>query len=237
MHAPRRTRRAGLVASLVGVAALGLTAATTLGLTSFTAQVGGTGTYQSGTLVLAKQVGSGAPCLSSSNAAGSITTNIDATCPGSDLGSVATGGPGTTATTTVTLTNEGSVAATSGLALTTGACTATGAPDAASPLVPLATGSDTTGFCGKVDVTIEDLTGTVSCLFPAGAGACPAPSNAGGTLATLAAKTTPLAASLAPGASEQLQITTMLDDGATTGATNADQGLVASMPMTYTLAQ
>ena len=237
MHAPRRTRRAGLIASLVGVAALGLTAATTLGLTSFTAQVGGTGTYQSGTLVLAKQIGSGTPCLSSSNTAGSISTNINTTCPGSDLGSVATGVPGTTATTNLTLTNEGSVAATGGLSLTTGACTASGAPDSSSALVPLATGTDTSGFCGKVDVTIEDTTGgTTSCLYPAGAGACPAPSNTN-TLATLAGKTTPLAASLAPGASETLVVTTMLDNGVTTGATNADQGLVASMPMTYTLAQ
>ncbi len=237
MHAPRRTRRAGLIASLVGVAALGLTAATTLGLTSFTAQVGGTGTYQSGTLVLAKQIGSGTPCLSSSNTAGSISTNINTTCPGSDLGSVATGAPGTTATTDLTLTNEGSVAATGGLSLTTGACTASGAPDSSSALVSAATGTDTRGFCGKVDVTIEDTTGgTTSCLYPAGAGKCPTPSNTY-TLATLAGKTKSLAASLAPGASETLVVTTMLDNGVTTGATNADQGLVASMPMTYTLAQ
>jgi hypothetical protein len=230
MSEHHRTRRAGLIAGLVGVAALGLTAATTLGATAFTAQVGGTGTYQSGTLLLSKTNSSGT-CLSSSNSAGSISTNINASCTGSDLNTSTANVIGTTSTSTVTLTNQGSVAASTGLSLTTGACTGVAAPYASSALDPLASGSDTSGFCGNVWVTVYSTTAS-KCLFPAGAGACPALSSSN-TLATLASSTTTLASSLAAGASVGLTISTELG----TGATNADQGLSASMPMTYTLNQ
>jgi len=227
----RRERRGhGLLAALVGVALLGLTAATTLGATSFTAQVAGTGSFQSGTLLLSKTNGSG-NCLSSSNSAGSITTNINAACPGSDLNSSTTNVIGTTVTSNLTLTNQGSVASAGGLALTTGACTAVAAPYGASALNPLSSGSDTSGFCGNVYVTIFNST-TGKCLVPAGAGACPAPSSSN-TLSTLASGTTTLASTLAAGGSVALTISTQLG----TGATNADQGLVASLPMTYTLSQ
>ena len=229
--------QSGIIATLVSVAALGATAAMTLGLTSFSAQVGGTGTVQSGTLLLSDTNGSGT-CLSSSNSAGSITTNINAACAGDDLSSGTTNEPGgAVVVATDTLTNQGSIASVGGLALAAGVCSAVAAPYGSSALNPLSSGSDTAGFCGKVLVTIENETGAVSCLFPAGAGACPAPSHANGTLATLASTNTTLVSSLAAGASEVIKFRTQLDDAGGTGATNADQGLVSSMSMTYTLSQ
>jgi hypothetical protein len=231
MESREGSRRTGLIAALLGVAVLGLTAATTLGVTTFSAQVGGTGTFQSGTLLLSKTNGAGT-CLSSSNSAGSITTNINAACAGSDLGVGTTNVPQVNQTSTVTLTNQGSINSASGLTLTAGACAAVGAPYGASVLNPLSSGSDTAGFCGKVDVTIYSTT-AAKCLYPAAAGACPAPSSAN-TLVTLAAASPfTLATSLASGASVGLTVTTQLD----ASATNADQGLAANATMTYILGQ
>jgi hypothetical protein len=183
MESKERARKSGLIAGLVAVAVLGLTAAVTLGVTTFSAQVGGTGSFQTGTLLLSKTNASGT-CLSSSNAAGSITTNINSACPGSDLGAGTTNVPQVNQTSTVTLTNQGSINSASGLTLTAGACSAVAAPYGASVLNPLSSGSDTAGFCGKVDITIYNTTAG-KCLYPASAGACPAPSSAN-TLVTLA---------------------------------------------------
>ncbi len=231
MESKERARKSGLIAGLVAVAVLGLTAAVTLGVTTFSAQVGGTGSFQTGTLLLSKTNASGT-CLSSSNAAGSITTNINSACPGSDLGAGTTNVPQVNQTSTVTLTNQGSINSASGLTLTAGACSAVAAPYGASVLNPLSSGSDTAGFCGKVDITIYNTTAG-KCLYPASAGACPAPSSAN-TLVTLAsASPFTLATSLASGANIGLTITTMLDGS----ATNADQGLAANTTLTYTLGQ
>ena len=231
MDSDRRTRKGGVIAALIGVAVLGLTASITLGVTTFSAQVGGTGTFQTGTLLLSKTNAAGT-CLSSSNSAGSITTNINASCTGSDLGSGTTNVPQVSQVSTVTLTNQGSINSASGLTLTTGACSAAAAPYGASTLNPLSSGSDTAGFCGKVDVTIYNTT-TAKCVYPVTAGACPAPSSAN-TLVTMAsASPFTLATSLAAGASVGLTITTQLD----ATATNADQGLAANATMTYTLGQ
>jgi len=227
----REKDRKVLVVALLGVTALALTAAVSFGVTTFSAQAGGTGSYQTGTLLLSKTNSSGT-CLSSSNSAGSITTNINAACAGSDLGSGTTNVPQVNQTSTVTLTNQGSINSASGLTLTTGACSAVAAPYGSSALNPLSSGSDTAGFCGKVDVTIFSTT-TGKCVYPVAAGACPAPSSSN-TLVTLAsASPLALATSLAAGASVGLTITTQLD----ASATNADQGLAANATMTYTLGQ
>jgi len=231
MNTKKRLQKKGLIAALVGVAVLGLTATITLGVTTFSAQVGGTGTFQTGTLLLSKTNASGT-CLSSSNSAGSITSNINAACTGSDLGAGTTNVPQVNQTSTVTLTNQGSINSASGLSLTAGACSAVAAPYGASALDPLASGSDTAGFCGKTDVTIFNTT-TGKCLYPAAAGACPAPSSANTLVTLTAASPFTLAASLASGASVGLTITTQLD----ASATNADQGLAANATMTYTLGQ
>jgi hypothetical protein len=231
METDERKHRKGLIAALLGVALLTITAATALGVTTFSAQVGGTGTFQTGTLLLSKTNAAGT-CLSSSNSAGSITTNINAACTGSDLGSGTTNVPQVNQTSTVTLTNQGSINSATGVTLSIGACSAVGAPFGASALNPLSSGSDTAGFCGKVDVTIFSTT-TAKCVYPVTAGACPAPSSAN-TLVTLAsASPLTLATSLAAGASVGLTITTQLD----ASATNADQGLAANATMTYTLGQ
>jgi len=231
MDSEKKSRKRGLIAALLGVAALGLTAAVTLGVTTFSAQVGGTGTFQTGTLLLSKTNASGT-CLSSANSAGSITTNINAACPGSDLGAGTTNVPQVNQTSTVTLTNQGSINSASGLTLTTGACSAIAAPYGASVLNPLSSGSDTAGFCGKVDITIYNTT-AAKCLYPAAVGACPAPSNANNLVTLASASPFTLATSLASGASVGLTITTQLD----ASATNADQGLAANATMTYTLGQ
>ncbi len=230
MEPRKRSRKSGLIAALVGVAALGLTVATTFGA-NFSAQVGGTSSFQSGTLLLSKTIGSGTPCLSSPNTASGITTNSNLTCTGNDFGAGTTNAPGNSVmSTTVTLTNQGSINASTGLTLSGGTCTVAGAPYASSATNPLSTGSDAS-FCGKVDVTIYNGT---KCVFPSQAGACPAPTASALTMTTLATTSVTLTSSLASGASVPLTFTTELDPTATT---NADQGLVANELLTYTLNQ
>jgi hypothetical protein len=90
-------------------------------------------------------------------------------------------------------------------------------------------GSDA-AFCGKVDVTINNNT-TNKCVLPSAAVACVAPTNST-TLATLASQNLTLSA-LAAGASASYTITVQLD----TSATNADQGLTATIPLTWSITQ
>jgi hypothetical protein len=98
------------------------------------------------------------------------------------------------------------------------------------------TGTDITqGFCGKVDFSIYNST-TNYCVFPAGAGACPALSS-GATLASLTAHTTPVSVvasgGLAATTTNSLTFSAELD----ASATNADQGLAANIPLTWELSQ
>ena len=91
-------------------------------------------------------------------------------------------------------------------------------------------------FCGKVDVTIANTTtgATDKCVYPTQAAACPALSNTY-TLATLANQTfntTPMSA-LAAGASATYVVSVQLDSS----ATNADQGLTATLPFTWAINQ
>jgi hypothetical protein len=221
----------GVVAALVSVVVLGLTASVALGVTPFYAQVGGTGnSFQSGTLLLSKTVG-GTTCLSSLNSAAGISTNVNSACAGSDLGSGTTNEvSGTPQTGSVTLTNQGSIASATGIALTEASCTAAAAPFGTSALNPLSSGSDTAGFCGKVDVTLFNGT---KCVYPGGAGACPALSNTYNLSTLASAGSLNLVSSLTAGTSVTLTYSTALDST----ATNADQGLAASIPLTYTLTQ
>jgi hypothetical protein len=231
MEPRKRSRKSGLIAALVGVAALGLTVATTFGA-NFSAQVGGTSSFQSGTLLLSKTIGAGTPCLSSPNTSTSITTNSNLACTGSDFGAPTNNAPANPVTsTTVTLTNQGSINATTGLTLQGAACSVSGAPYGSSALNPLSTGTDTAGFCGKVGVTIFNGT---NCLYPAGAGACPSAATAVTTMSTLASTSVTLTSSLNAGASVAVTFSTALQSATTT---NADQGLVANELLTYTLNQ
>jgi hypothetical protein len=158
-----------------------------------------------------------------------VTASNTANCTTiDDLGGATNQGPGSAVNTQVlNLTNVGTI---NGATFTVapGACTA-----AASLLTAPYAGTDTAGFCGKVDVTIQnDTTGTPSCVYPAGAGACPALA-ATSTLATLGASPALSLGALAAGASDKFTVKTQIDSG----VTNVDQGLAASMPFTWTLNQ
>jgi hypothetical protein len=187
----------------------------------------------SGPVQLSENVGS-ATCVStgdSSLASGvgshrADCTNID------DFGAKIDQSPGGPASRTVVrLTNTGSVS-TSVATLVTGQCTATAARNGGE-----FSGSDTAGYCAEVDVTIANHTPGApdKCVFPAmTAAACSAPSDRG-TLASLNNRTltSPALSPLAAGASATYVITLQLAPS----ATNADQGLAASLPLTWSVGE
>jgi len=237
-HRERR-RKGGFVVALLGVAALGLTAVTTLA--GFSASITNpTNTFSSGTLLLSElPSGKTTPCLSSPNAANGITTNVNSNCAYDNFSGSTTPGAepgGTPVSTTVVFTNTGSLASVGGLSVLAGTCTVTGNPPG-SGANAASTGSDTTGFCGKVDVQIENDTvaSSPSCLYGGTSGsACPTTMSNTYTLASLAtAGSQVLKANFAAGTSQTLKITVGLD----TSASNADQGLTATVPLTWSLAQ
>ncbi|MCL4448937.1 MAG: hypothetical protein M1483_03025 [Actinobacteria bacterium] len=229
-----RSRKLGIIPALLAVAGLGLTAMVTLG--GFSASIeNSTNSYSSGTLLLSE--GNGATtCLSSPNSAGGITTNVNSSCTINDFGGATSPGaeptnPPTATNTTITLTNTGSLSA-SALDLTPGStCTVSPNPPGAGANAS-SSGHDTAGFCSKVDITIYNST-TNYCFYPAGAGACPALANTY-NLSTLAgALPMSIAVPFASGASMAVVISVGLDSS----ATNADQGLTATLPLTWSLAQ
>jgi hypothetical protein len=138
---------------------------------------------------------------------------------------------GTPTVTKVVLTNVGGIE-TTGASLVLGDCDVTPAGDNVGD-----TGSDTAGFCGKVDVTIANTTSGAAdkCVFPTvTTAACSAPSSTG-TLAGLSDQTlnSPGLSVLAAGASATYVITVQLD----ASATNADQYLSLSLPFTWAITQ
>jgi hypothetical protein len=214
----------------VAIAATGFTA-----LGGFNATVGNNaGTAGSGTLVLQEGVGS-TDCISTGSGTTTSATvtaaNDNSTCPASIFGGAGVDNlepGGTPVSATVTLENLGSLGGSS-LTLTPSSCTVS---DNTSPAGTSNTyfGSDTSGFCGEVDVTIENDTGSAACVFPvSSSSACGAPSTAG-NLANLSSATLP---GIAAGATATYKITVALSSA----ATNADQGLLATVPLTWTLAQ
>jgi hypothetical protein len=221
----------GLAAAGVAVAALGSTTALTLG--GFSAAVSNpTNTFGSGTIQLEEGI-SGTNCFSTgTGAGGSITAANSGTCSTlNDLGARLDQVPaGTAVATTITVTNVGNTP-TTGASLVASACTAAAASDNAGY-----TGADTAGFCGKVDVTVANTTtgATDRCVFPTQVAACPAISSSN-TLASLGGSTftaVPMS-TLAAGASATYVITVQLD----TTATNGDQGLTATVPLTWSITQ
>jgi hypothetical protein len=220
----------GLVAAGAAVAALGATAAVTLG--GFSATISNaTNTLSSGTIQLKEGVAAATCYSTGTGTGGTVSASNTGACAIDDLGAKLDQVPaGTAVSTTVTLTNVGNTT-TANAALVSGACAATAASDSASYV-----GGDTSGFCGKVDVTIANTTtgATDKCVFPTQATVCPALSSSN-TLASLASQTfgtTPMTA-LAPAASATYVITAQLD----TSATNADQGLTATIPLTWSISQ
>jgi hypothetical protein len=227
--------RLAMLAGVIGAAALAL--GTTASLGGFTASITNTGDkVASGSLIMQEQVtptgGSTTTCLSTAGGS-AITTNANAACASNKFGALVNAIPGASSFSTVVITNQGSVSAAS-LTMGTSPCVAT--PTVPTAPVPLANnvGSDSAGFCGKVDVTIEDDTvvATPVCVYPAAAGACAAPTTTN-NLSTLSTAygTTPLAltAPVAAGAARTYKVTVMLDNS----ATNADQAMAATMPITF----
>ena len=227
----RAWRWGNVVVALVASGALAATGAS-ISLGGFSAAVtDNANAAGSGTLLLQEGVGS-TICLSTGTGttpSTAISSNDNATCPASLFSSTNLEPGGTTASATVVLKNPGSLAG-SVLSLTPGTCTAT---DNTSPggLSNTYFGTDAAGFCGKLDVTIENDTGTTTaCVFPtASTSPCPAPSAAG-TLAGLVSETLP---GLAAGGQATYTVVVGLDSS----ATNADQGLLATVPLTWTLNQ
>jgi hypothetical protein len=226
-----RANKGGLAASLVAVVALMATATYTLG--GFSAGISNsTSTFSSATIQLQESNGVTTCYSTGTGAGGSVSaTNTNSTCAINALVGTPDQVPtGTALTTTLTFTNAGNHSATVA-SMVTGACAAAAASDNGGY-----TGSDTAGFCGKVDVTVANTTAgaTDKCVFPTQAAACPALSNAN-TLAGLASTTfnaVPLS-TLAAGASATYVINVQLD----ATATNADQGLTATVPFTWSISQ
>ncbi len=210
--------------------ALGATAGITLG--GFSAGISNpTNTFSTATIQLKEGVASTTCYSTGTGTGGSVTSSNSGTCSTiDDLGAALNQVPGATpVATTVTLTNVGNTD-TSVSALVTSACGAAAASNDNGYI-----GSDTSGFCGEVDVTIANTTSgaTDKCVYPTQSAVCPSLSSTY-TLASLANTTftSPMSA-LAAGASATYVITVQLD----ATATNADQGLTATIPFTWSIAQ
>ena len=219
-------RFGALATALLAVGALSTTAMTSLA--GFSAQiVNNSNTFSSGTMQIEESQG-GTNCFSTGSGSGGTVSTNSATCAINKLvGTLDQVPAGTPLTDTVTLKNVGNTTA-SLESLVFGACTAAAASDAGGYV-----GSDTAGFCSKVDFSVGY---TGKCLYPANAAAsCPATPTSSGTLSgaatlgTINNSSAPGLVLLAPGISQTYTFTVMLDSS----ATNADQGLTASMNMTW----
>ncbi len=215
-----------LAAAVLAVAALATT--TAVSVAGFSAQiVGNANSFSSGTMQLKESDGTLSCYSTGSGAGGSVSATNSATCAIDKLvGTLDQVPGGTPLTTTVTLTNVGSAAASLD-SLVMGGCTVAPASDDNGYV-----GTDTSGFCAKVDLSIG-ISG--KCIYPPNpSAACPGvPTNVGNLAAVAGAtfnqQSTPPLPLLAAGASQAYTFTVMLDPS----ATNADQGLTASMTMTW----
>jgi len=226
-----RANKAGLAVSLVAVALLATTTAVTLG--GFSATIdNSTSTFSSATVQLEESNGTTTCYSTGSGSGGTVTTtNTNTSCTINDLVGTLDQVPGGTAlTTTLTFTNVGNKSATVA-SLVAGACAVAAASDDTGYV-----GSDTAGFCGKIDVTIGNSTASATdkCVYPTQTAACPALSNTN-TLAGLASQTfgaVPLSV-IATGATATYVVNVELDSS----ATNADQGLTATVPFAWGISQ
>jgi hypothetical protein len=235
METPRIKRthknRLGLVTALGAVAVLAATAVVTLG--GFSATINNSSsTFSSATIQLEESNGTTTCYSTGSGSGGTVTaTNANSTCTINDLVGTLDQVPGGTAlTTTLTFTNVGNHSATVS-SMVAGTCTAAAASDDSGYV-----GGDTSGFCGKVDVTIANNTtsATDKCVYPTQATACPSLSNTYNlsTLAGSSFSSVPLS-TIAAGASATYLVSVQLDST----ATNADQGLTATLPFTWSISQ
>jgi hypothetical protein len=213
-------------AAALAVIALGSTAAISVAV--FSAQVvNNANTFSSGTMQLEEGNGSITCYSTGTGSGGSVASANSANCAINKLVGTLTQIPaGTPLTTTITMTNVGTINS-SIESLVMGTCSAAAASNANGYV-----GSDTSGFCGKIDFSIG-ISG--KCIYPANASAaCPATPTNSGNLGSVASTTftnssTPPLTLLTAGSSQVYTFTAMLDST----ATNADQGLAASMTMTW----
>jgi hypothetical protein len=213
-------------AAALAVIALGTTAA--FSVAGFSAQiVNNANSFSAGTMQLKESNGSISCYSTGSGSGGSVSASNSANCAINKLvGTLDQVPGGTPLATTITMTNVGGAnAALESLVM--GACSAAAASDANGYV-----GSDTAGFCGKVDFSIGTAT---KCIYPANAAAaCPATPTSSGTLSGAASTTfnnssTPPLTLLTAGSSQAYTFTVVLDPS----ATNSDQGLAAGMTMTW----
>jgi hypothetical protein len=226
--------KGGLAAAVAAVTALGFTSAYTLG--GFSGAVANSGsTFSSATIQLEGGNGVTTCYTTGTGTGGSVTAaNSNTTCAINVLTGTLDQIPGATAlTSTITLTNVGNHAA-SVASLVVGSCTVAAASDAG---VYIGADLAANAFCSKVDVAIANTTSgaTDKCVYPTQAGACPALSNTYNlsTLATAASFTTTPMSALAASGVATYTITVQLGSS----ATNADQGLTATLPFTWSISQ
>jgi hypothetical protein len=226
-NAPTKPRTwHAFAAAALAVVALGSTAA--ISVAGFSAQVvNNANTFSSGTMQLEESNGSITCYSTGTGSGGTVSSTNSANCAINKLVGTLTQVPaGTPLTTSITITNVGTINATLE-SLVMGTCSAAAASNANGYV-----GSDTSGFCGKVDFSIG-ISG--KCIYPANASAaCPATPTNSGNLSAVAGTTftnssTPPLTLLNAGSSQAYTFTAMLDST----ATNADQGLAASMTMTW----
>ena len=204
-------------AAALAVIALGSTAA--ISVAGFSAQVvNNANTFSAGTMQLKESNGSINCYSTGSGSGGTVTSANSANCSINKLvGTLDQVPAGTPLTTTITMTNAGTINS-SIESLVMGARSAAAASDANAYV-----GSDTAGFCGKIDFSPANA-----------AAACPATPTNTGNLGAVAGTTftnssTPPLILLNAGSSQAYTFTAMLDSS----ATNTDQGLAASMTMTW----
>ena len=139
---------AGLVAALAAV--LALTSTASVSFAGFSAQiVNSNNTFSAGTMQLQETSGA-INCYSTGSGGGGTVGTNSATCATINklVGTLDQVPAGSPLTTTITMKNNGTIAATLE-SLGFGSCTAAAASDA-----NLYVGSDTSGFCGKVDFSV-----------------------------------------------------------------------------------
>lgn len=209
------------ILSLV-VLALGLTGT----LAGFTASIdNNANSAGTGSVIMTETSGSTTCYSNGATSATAITTNAN-NCAINKLGGNLTMTPGTTSTVSVTVTDSGTLPVNTAFTLTPGGCTASanGSP----------AGSDTSGFCGVVDVAIWDSTDG-KCIVPSSAGTVqancvPSSSNTLTSLGTSAINLKTLTGNIAAGGSRSFSILTEIDP---TNATNADMDLQVSDDLTW----
>lgn len=216
--------------SLVAITAVALGSAGVYTMGGFSATVD-TNSASASSATIQLSLGDGTTTCYSTGSGGGGTVqsaNTNTTCGATVFSNLDMVPGGSSSSSTITLKNVGNHAA-STANLTIGTCSAAAASDDNKYV-----GADTTGFCGKVDVTIFNNT-TGNCVYPAGTGACQALSSSYtlSSLASIGSISNPTMSALAANATASYTIVTELDSG----ADNSDQGLAATIPFTWSISQ